>query len=51
MNDLLYNTLNVAVALCEVERTELRRRLVVVGMRLELQVAPRVQLSVVPIWY
>lgn len=38
VDDLLYNTPDVTVALREVEGTELRRRLVVVGMRLELNV-------------
>ena len=51
VDDLLHNTLNVAVALCEVERTELRRRLVMVGVRLELWVAQRVQLSIALVRY
>ena len=37
MDDLLHNTPDVAVALREVEGTELGRRLVVVGVRLELE--------------
>ena len=36
MDDLLHDTLNVAIALRKVEGAELRRRLVVVGVRLEL---------------
>ena len=39
MNDLLHDTTDVAIALCKVERTELCRRLVVVGVRLELRVS------------
>ena len=39
MDDLLHNTPDVTIALREVEGTELGRRLVVVGVRLELQVA------------
>lgn len=38
MDDLLYDALDVAVALRKVEGAELRRRLVVVGVRLELHV-------------
>ena len=38
VNDLLYNTADVAIALREVEGTELGRRLVVVGVRLELDI-------------
>ncbi len=37
MDNLLHNTADVAIALREVEGTELRRRLVVVGVRLELE--------------
>ena len=37
MNDLLYNTLDVAIAFREVEGAELRRRLVVVGVGFELR--------------
>ena len=36
MYDLLYNTPDVAIALRKVEGTELRRGLVMMGMRLEL---------------
>ena len=36
MYDLLYNTPNVAIALRKVEGAELRRGLVMMGMRLEL---------------
>lgn len=39
MDDLLYNTPDVTVAFREVEGTELRRRLIVVGVRLELNIA------------
>ena len=39
VDDLLHNTPNVAVTLREVEGTELGRRLVVVGVRLELEIA------------
>jgi hypothetical protein len=39
VDDLLHNTPNITVTLREVEGTELRRRLVVVGVRLELEVA------------
>ena len=37
MDDLLHDTLDVAVALRKVEGAELRRRLVVVGVRFELK--------------
>ena len=36
VNDLLYNTLDVSIAFGEVERAELGRGLVVVGVRFEL---------------
>ena len=36
VDDLLHNTPDVAIALREVEGAELSRRLVVVGVRLEL---------------
>ena len=36
MDDLLHNTLDVAIALREVERTELRRGLVEMGVGFEL---------------
>ena len=36
MDDLLYNTLDVSIAFGEVERAELGRGLVVVGVRFEL---------------
>ena len=39
VDDLLYNTLDITIALCKVERTELCWRLVVVRVRLELWVA------------
>ena len=39
MDDVLHNTPNVTVTFREVEGTELRRRLVMVGVRLELEIA------------
>ena len=39
VDDLLHDTLDVTIALSEVESTELGRRLVVVGVRLELEIA------------
>ena len=42
MNDLLHNTLDVAIALRKVEGAELRRRLVVVGVGFELDKQPSV---------
>lgn len=44
VNDLLHNTPDVAIAFREVEGAELGRRLVVVGMRLELSDENRVGL-------
>jgi len=37
VDDFFYDTPNVAIALCIVEWAELGRRLVVVGVRLELK--------------
>ena len=49
VDDLLHNTPDVTVALGEVEGTELSRRLVVVGVRLELEIAKRVRSSMLPL--
>ena len=49
MDDLLHNTPDVTIALREVEGTELRRRFVVVGMRLELDIENKGWSSVIPL--